>query len=71
MDSNKYIPRPPTMYPLGKSGRVTQREMYMAMTDFEGRKLVAEVTDTVLAAAQGVRDALGVNGLSYGEPGTP
>ena len=58
-------------YPLGKDKLVTQRELYMAITDFDGRKLIAEVTEPVLVATQSIRDALGDEQLSYSSPSTP
>ena len=64
-DNRKYVPRPPVKYPLGGDNLVSQRELYMAITDFDGRKLVAQVTEPVLMANQSIRDALGIDQLSY------
>jgi len=69
--NRKYVPRPPMKYPLGRDKLVTQRELYMAITDFDDRKLIAEVTEPVLVATQCIRDALGVEQLSYNGPSTP
>lgn len=55
-------------FPLGKTGEmVSQRELYLAMTDFEDRKRIGEVTDPILTASQIIRDALGSDDLSYSD----
>lgn len=62
----KYTPRPPSKFPLGERMEpVSQRELYMALTDFEGRRLVGMVTEPVLKATQSIRDALGSEQLQY------
>lgn len=71
MSSIQYVPRPPLRYPLGQDRLASQRELYLAITDFNDRRLVAQVTEPVLMATQAIRDALGVDQLSYGRSETP
>lgn len=52
------------LFPLGQHKLVTQIELYSALTDFDGRREVAESTEPVLAASQSIRHALGVHHLS-------
>ena len=62
---DKYVPQKPMRFPLGKEGTlVSQRDLYLAMTDFDSRRKIGEATDPFLAAAQTIRDALGSDDLS-------
>ena len=65
----KYVPKPSIKYPLGKDKLVNQRELYLALTDFDGKKQIAEVTDPVLFAAQTIRDTVGTSRFSLDDNG--
>ena len=60
----RFTPQPSILYPLGDK-RVSQLELYMALTDFDRRKEIAVATEPALVAAQEIRDALGLDGLTY------
>lgn len=66
----RFTPRATTLFPLGEDKLVDQRELYMALTDFDRRKEIAQVTEPFLLEAQAIRDALGTNKLSCNAPPT-
>lgn len=63
---SSYLPSKPMLFPLGcRKEPVTQKELYMAITDFDGRKEVCMSIEPMLAATHEIVNALGEDALQY------